>query len=160
MLIPVNPKDMTAILLVSSFNGFGLHTLLSIVRHFPGVYKNFIFISVAEVDSGSFKGISEMDALRDSVKHDLEKYVKVTRVHGFPADYRTEIATDVVDSVTGLVEKTVREFPRSTIFSGKLVFRHENPFQRILHNETAYSIQRRLQWDGIPTVILPIRVDI
>ena len=157
---PVNPKDMTAILLVSSFNGFGLHTLLSIVRHFPGVYKNFIFISVAEVDSGSFKGISEMDALRASVKHDLEKYVKVTRVHGFPADYRTEIATDVVDSVTGLVEKTVREFPRSTVFSGKLVFRHENPFQRILHNETAYSIQRRLQWDGIPTVILPIRVDI
>jgi amino acid transporter len=157
---PVNPKDMTAILLVSSFNGFGLHTLLSIVRHFPGVYKNFIFISVAEVDSGSFKGISEMDALRASVKHDLEKYVKVTRVHGFPADYRTEIATDVVDSVTGLVEKTVREFPRSTIFSGKLVFRHENPFQKILHNETAYSIQRRLQWDGIPTVILPIRVDI
>jgi K+ transporter len=157
---PVNSKEMTAILLVSSFNGFGLHTLLSIVRHFPGVYKNFIFISVAEVDSGSFKGISEMDALRASVKHDLEKYVKVTRVHGFPADYRTEIATDVVDSVTGLVEKTVREFPRSTIFSGKLVFRHENPFQKILHNETAYSIQRRLQWDGIPTVILPIRVDI
>ncbi len=157
---PVNPKDMTAILLVSSFNGFGLHTLLSIVKHFPGVYKQFIFISVAEVDSGSFKGISEMDALQTSVKVDLEKYVKVTRVHGFPADYRTEMATDVVDSVTGLVEKTVREFPRSTVFSGKLVFRHENPFQRILHNETAYSIQRRLQWDGIPTVILPIRVDI
>jgi K+ transporter len=157
---PANPKDMTAILLVSSFNGFGLHTLLSIVKNFPGVYKNFIFISVAEVDSGTFKGISEMEALRASVKHDLEKYVKVTRVHGFPADYRTEIGTDVVDSVTGLVEKTVKEFPRSTIFSGKLVFRHENPFQRILHNETAYSIQRRLQWDGIPTVILPIRVDI
>jgi amino acid transporter len=157
---PANPKDMTAILLVSSFNGFGLHTLLSIVKNFPGVYKNFIFISVAEVDSGTFKGISEMEALRTSVKTDLEKYVKVTRVHGFPADYRTEIATDVVDSVTGLVEKTVREFPRSTVFSGKLVFRHENPFQRILHNETAYSIQRRLQWDGIPTVILPIRVDI
>jgi K+ transporter len=157
---PVNPKDMTAILLVSSFNGFGLHTLLSIVKHFPGVYKQYIFISVAEVDSGSFKGISEMDALRTSVKADLEKYVKVTRVHGFPADYRTEMATDVVDSVTGLVEKTVREFPRSTVFSGKLVFKHENPFQRILHNETAYSIQRRLQWDGIPTVILPIRVDV
>jgi amino acid transporter len=157
---PVNPKEMTAILLVSSFNGFGLHTLLSIVKNFPGVYKNFIFISVAEVDSGTFKGIAEMEALQASVKHDLEKYVKVTRVHGFPSDYRTEIATDVVDTVTGLVEKTVREFPRSTIFTGKLIFKHENPFQKILHNETAHSIQRRLQWDGIPTVILPIRVDV
>jgi hypothetical protein len=157
---PVNPKDMTAILLVSSFNGFGLHTLLSIVKNFPGVYKNFIFISVAEVDSGSFKGIAEMEALQTSVNHDLAKYVKVTRAHGFPADYRTEIATDVVESVTELVEKTVQEFPRSTVFSGKLVFKQENPFQKILHNETAYSIQRRLQWDGIPTVILPIRVDL
>jgi amino acid transporter len=156
---PLNPKDMTAILLVSSFNGFGLHTLLSIVKNFPGVYKNFIFISVAEVDSGSFKGVAEMEALQASVNHDLGKYVKVTRAHGFPADYRTEIATDVVESVTELVEKTVREFPRSTVFSGKLVFRQENPFQKILHNETAYSIQRRLQWEGIPTVILPIRVD-
>ncbi|OPY71341.1 MAG: hypothetical protein A4E63_01578 [Syntrophorhabdus sp. PtaU1.Bin050] len=157
---PVDPNGMTAILLVSGFNGFGLHTLLSIVHHFPGIYKSFIFISVAEVDSGSFKGIAEMDALQASVKRDLEKYVKVTRVHGFPADYRTEIATDVVDSVIRLVGKTVKEFPRSTVFTGKLVFKHENPFQKILHNETAHSIQRRLQWDGIPTVILPIRVDV
>ena len=157
---PVDPAKMTAILLVSSFNGFGLHTLLSIVQHFPGIYKNFIFISVAEVDSGSFKGVAEMEALRLSVKRDLEKYVKVTRAHGFSADYRTEIGTDVVDSVTSLVEKTVKEFPRSTIFTGKLVFKQENPFQKILHNETAHSIQRRLQWGGIPTVILPIRVDI
>ncbi|OPY69933.1 MAG: Low-affinity putrescine importer PlaP [Syntrophorhabdus sp. PtaU1.Bin002] len=157
---PVDPKAMTAILLVSGFNGFGLHTLLSIVHHFPGIYKNFLFISVAEVDSGSFKGIAEMDALRASVKRDLEKYVKVSRLHGFPADYRTEIATDVVDSVTRLVGKTAKEFPRSTVFTGKLVFKQENPFQKILHNETAHSIQRRLQWDGIPTVILPIRVDV
>jgi K+ transporter len=156
----VDPKNMTAILLVSSYNGFGLHTLLSIVQHFPGIYKNFIFISVAEVDSGSFKGAGEIEALKASVKHDLEKYVKVTRAHGFPADYRSEIATDVVDSVTELVEKTVREFPRSTIFTGRLVFKQENPFQKILHNETAHAIQRRLQWDGIPTVILPIRVDV
>ncbi len=157
---PVDKSNMTAVLLVSSFNGFGLHTLLSIVMHFPGIYKNFIFISVAEVDSGSFKGLGEMKALEESVKKDLEKYVKVTRAHGFPADYRTEIATDVLDSVTELVEKTVKEFPRSTVFTGRLVFKKENPFQRILHNETAHSIQRRLQWDGIPTVILPIRVDI
>jgi amino acid transporter len=156
----VNPKEMTAILLVSNFNGFGLHTLLSIVRHFPGIYKNFIFLSVAEVDSGSFKGVAEIEALQTSVKQDLERYVKVTRVHGFPADYRTEIGTDVVDSVTELVEKTVIEFPRSTVFTGKLVFKQETPFQKILHNETAHSIQRRLQWDGIPTVILPIRVDV
>jgi len=45
------------------------------------------------------------------------------------------------------------------VFTGKLVFRNENPFQRILHNESAYAIQRRLQWAGVPSVILPIRVN-
>jgi len=151
---------MTAILLVSGFSGFGLHTLLSIVRNFPHVYQNFVFVSVAEVDSGSFKGIAEMEALRASVTKNLMKYVKVTRQHGFPADYRTDVGTDVVDSATDLVERTVKEFPRSTVFTGKLVFRHEHPFQKILHNETANAIQRRLQWNGIATMILPIRVDI
>ncbi|MCX5809278.1 MAG: APC family permease [Proteobacteria bacterium] len=157
---PVDPKEMTAILLVSGYNGFGLHTLLSIVRYFPDVYKNYIFLSVAEIDSGSFKGVAEIEALKESVKNDLMKYVKVTRHHGFPADCRTIVGTDVVDEASDLVEATVKEFPRSTVFTGKLVFRHENPFQRILHNETAHSIQRRLQWNGIPTVILPIRVDV
>jgi hypothetical protein len=70
------------------------------------------------------------------------------------------VGTDVVENASDLVESTVKEFPRSTVFTGKLVFRHEHPFQKILHNETAYAIQRRLQWNGIATVILPIRVDI
>ncbi|MBP6940975.1 MAG: APC family permease [Syntrophorhabdaceae bacterium] len=157
---PVDPEDMTAILLVGGFSGFGLHTLLSIVKNFPNIYRNYIYISVAEVDSGSFKGIAEMEALKESVKRDLEKYVKITRIHGFPADYRFDVGTDVVDTVTELAEKTVKEFPHSTIFTGKLVFKHENPFQKILHNETAFAIQRRLQWDGIATMILPIRVDV
>jgi amino acid transporter len=156
----VNPNDMTAILLVSGFNGFGLHTLLSIVRYFPNIYKNYIFVSVAEIDSGSFKGIAEIEALKESVKDALMKYIKVTRQHGFPADYRMDVGTDVIETASDLVESIVKEFPRSTVFTGKLVFRHEHPFQKILHNETAYAIQRRLQWNGIPTVILPIRVDI
>ena len=35
-----------------------------------------------------------------------------------------------------------------TVFTGKLVFRKEKTFQRFLHNETAFAIQRRLQWEG------------
>ncbi len=155
---PLNKNDMTAILLVGGYNGFGLHTLLSIVKNFPNVYKNFIFVSVAEVDSGSFKGIAEIESLKKSVSKDLQKYVKITRQHGFPADYRMDVGTDVIESVTELVRALVKEYPKSTVFTGRLVFRHEHPFHKILHNETANAIQRRLQWDGITTVILPIRV--
>jgi K+ transporter len=155
---PVNPQDLTATLLVGGFGGFGLHTLLSIVRNFPNIYKNFIFVSVGEIDSGSFKGKEAIEALKESVKGDLEKYVKLTRKHGFPADYRMDIGIDIAETATDLCERVAVEFPRLTVFAGKLVFQEENIFHRLLHNETAFAIQRRLQWKGITTVVLPIRV--
>ncbi len=156
---PLDPKEATAILLVRGYSGFGLHVWLSVVREFPKAYKNFIFVSVGEIDSGSFKGIAEIDSLKKSVEADLTRYVRLVRSYGFPADYKMEIGTDVADTATGLCEAIVKEFPRATVFTGKLIFREENPFQKILHNETAFAIQRRLQWKGITTVILPIRVD-
>jgi hypothetical protein len=115
---------------------------------------------VGEIDSGSFKGIAEIDALKKSVENDLTKYVQLVRSYGFPADFRMAIGTDVADIATQLCESLAKEYPRSTVFTGKLIFRQENPFQKILHNETAFAIQRRLQWNGITTVILPVRVDI
>ena len=155
---PLNPKEPTAILLVSGFNGFGLHTWLSINRKFPNFYKNFIFISIAEVDQESFKGSSEMAQLRISVEEGLKKYVHLVRSYGMAADYRLDAGTDVVEIATQMCASLTKEFPRSMVFTGKLIFRQEHFFQKLLHNETAHAIQRRLQWDGIETVILPIRV--
>jgi len=155
---PVDPKKMTAVQLVSGFNGFGIHTLLSIVRNFPNLYKNIIFVSVAVADSGSFKGQEAAEGLKESTKEALMKYVDLSRRLGLPADYRFDIGTDVVESATHLCESIAEEFPRSTFFTGQLIFPHVRLFHRLLHNETAFAIQRRLQWSGITTVILPIRV--
>jgi hypothetical protein len=153
-------KEMTAVLLVNGFSGFGLHSWLTIIREFPKLYKNYLFVSVAEINSGSFKGIAEVEALRKNIRESLEKYVQLARSFGFPADYRMELGTDVVDTAVALCTELAKQYPRLTIFTGKLVFRHEYLFQKILHNETAFAIQRRLQWEGITTVILPIRVDL
>ncbi|MBJ6724473.1 APC family permease [Geomesophilobacter sediminis] len=150
--------EPTAIQLVSGYSGFGVHTLLSIVTTFPKTYKNIIFVSVAVIDSGSFKGAEEMEALEASARADLEKYVDLAQRLGFAADYRLEVATDVVESVIEVCKELGEEFPRSTVFTGQLTFRLEKFYHRMLHNETAFSIQRRLQWDGLTTVILPIRI--
>ena len=41
---PVNPKENTAILLVNGYNGFGVHTFLTIIRQFPDFIKiSFLF---------------------------------------------------------------------------------------------------------------------
>ncbi len=157
---PLNTKERTAIILVSGYNGFGLHSWLSVFKEFPKLYRNFIFLSVAEIDSGAFKGASEIDALKSSITEQLAKYVRLARSYGYAAGYRMGVGTDVIETATNLCQSIVQEFPKSSVFTGKLVFRQENPFQRILHNETAFAIQRRLQWEGITTVILPIRVNI
>jgi amino acid transporter len=157
---PPDPKQMTAIQLVHGYNGFGVHTFLTILRSFPGLYKNFIFVSVAEVDVGSFKGSDAVSCLENSAADDLRKYVDLARRMGFPADFRYDLGTDIVETASRLCEKVAAEFPRSTVFAGQSVFRQTNIIRRLLHNETAFAIQQELRWKGITTVILPIRINI
>jgi amino acid transporter len=148
----------TAIQLVSGYSGFGIHTLLSILSTFPKTYKNVIFVSVAMIDSGSFKGAEEIEALEESVRQGLDKYVSMAHRLGFAAEYRTALGTDVVESAVELSKQTAEEFPRSIVFTGQITFKLEKFYHRLLHNETAFAIQRHLQWEGLTTVILPIRV--
>ncbi len=155
-----NTQAMTAIQLVSDYNGFGVHTVLSVIRNFPNLYKNFIFASVAVVDSGSFKGAVELKNLEEAAKRTLQQYVDLARHLGFAADYRHAVGTDVVETATQLCKDIKKEFPRSTVFAGKLAFRHEKFYHKMLHNETAFAIQRQLHWDEITSVTLPIRLDL
>jgi amino acid transporter len=155
-----NLQEMTAIQLVSEYNGFGVHTVLSVIRNFPNLYKNFIFASVAVVDSGAFKGAEEMKNLEEATKSTLQKYVDLTRHFGFAADYRYAVGTDVVETATELCKSIKNEFHHSTVFTGKLTFRQEKFYHKILHNETAFAIQRQLHWDEITSMTMPIRLDL
>jgi len=157
---PVNENEMTAILLVNGYNGFGVHTFLTIIRQFPNFYKNFIFISVVVVDQGVFKGEEGLDDHKAKTKNDLEKYVDLARSLGLRADYRIEVGTDVVKTATDLCINVNKEFRSSMVFSGKLAFRIEKFYHKILHNETAFAIQRNLHWNGVPNMTLPIRMDL
>jgi hypothetical protein len=89
----------------------------------------------------------------------VDKYVALSRSMGIPADYRMDVGTDVVDTVVHLCEKLVEEYPMCTVFAGKVIFQREHLFYKMLHNERAFAIQRRLQWKGITMVVLPIRVE-
>ncbi len=154
-----NPENPTAIQLVSGYNGFGVHTLLSIQKNFPYTFKNIVFVSVAVINSGAFKGVKEIEELEKSVRHGLQKYAKLARSLGFCTSYRMAVATDVVDSAVAICSEVSREFPRSTVFTGQLTFSLQRFYHKMLHNETAFAIQRRLQETGTATVILPIQVD-
>jgi amino acid transporter len=156
----LNRNAPTAVILVSRFSGLGVHSILSTLRFFPGLYKQFIFVSIAVVDSGHFKGREEIEALHRQTEQDVQQYVELTRRLGFPAEGVTDIGTEVVEEATQLCERIAKKYPKATIISGKLVFRQEHFFNRILHNETPTLIQRRLQWLGVPMVVLPVRANV
>jgi hypothetical protein len=155
---PLRPQEPTAAILVGGYSGIGVHTLLNSLRFVPHHFKNIVFISVGVVDSGNFKGAEAVDDLRNFTEDALEKYVDLARRMGLPARAYMAIGTDVVEELEQLCRVVARDFPRVTVFAGQLVFQKETWYGPILHNQTAYSLQRRLQWDGIPMVILPTRV--
>ncbi len=154
----LDPGEPVAALLVSGYGGLGIHSILSIQRLFPGYYKNIMFISLGVVDSGRFKGEGEMAALRAETEANLLRYVAFANGLGLNADCRYSIGTDVLEEGETLCTAISKDYPRAVFYLGKLVFAKEKLYYRILHNDTAYALQRQLQFGGMQTVVLPIRI--
>ena len=74
------------------------------------------------------------------------------------AEYRMDVGTEAVAVAERLCAEASRDFPRAVFFAGKLVFQRQTLFQRLLHNETAAQLQRRLQLAGMNSMVLPVRV--
>ena len=155
---PLDPAAPTAVLLVGGYAGLGIHSLLAVQRLFPGYFKNFVFVSVGVIDSASFVNVEAVDEVRDRTAADLRRYVELATGLGLAADARMAVGTEAVATAADLCGRIAREFPRSLFFAGKLIFQRERWYQRLLHNETAYQLQRRLQFAGLNAMVLPVRV--
>jgi amino acid transporter len=150
----LDPKKQTAVMLVSSYGGLGIHTLLILLKTFPKQYSQVYFATVGVLDSGNFKGTEEVERLRIDRQRTIEQFVHLARSLGLAADGSFTLGTDPVEESTRLAQK----FPKSVFFAGKLLFEAEKWYFPLLHNETAFAIARRLQLQGIPTVVMPIRI--
>ncbi|MDE3083671.1 MAG: APC family permease [Verrucomicrobiota bacterium] len=153
-----DPKARTAILLVNGFNGLGLHTALHVPRMFGNTFRNFAFISVGAVDAGNFKGADEIETLRTHANREADRYAAWARAHGYGAATFTAIGNDVMGQVMRLAREAREQFPNSVFFAGQLLFAKETWVNRLLHNSTAFTLQRQFFLTNLPFVLLPIRV--
>jgi amino acid transporter len=153
-----DPNLPTAVVLVGGYNGLGIHTMLTAVNFVPGHFRNVVFMSVGIVDSGSFKGANSVDKLRLHTHESLAKYVDLAQRFGFAATSFASIGTDVVDELEGLCLTVAKQFPKARFFAGQLMFQKDTWYQHLLHNYTAFALQRRLHWRGLSTVIVPTRI--
>jgi amino acid transporter len=148
----------TAAVMVSGYNGLGMHVFFSVIRSFPGTFRNFIFLSAGVVDSTVFKGAEEVVNLGADLKNQLQNYLEFVKGHGYYAEARSEVGTDVIEIIGRLAEGAAKDFPNIVFFSGQLVFQEENFITRLLHNQTAFLAQKKLVFAGLPMIILPVRV--
>ena len=153
-----DPSDPAAVILVGDYSGLGIHTMLNAVRFAPDHFKSFIFVSVGVIDTGNFKGSDAIDSLRAHCENSLRRYVDLGQKLGMASTSFMAIDTDAVDGLEECCLEIAKRFPKSTFFAGQLVFQKDTWLHRLLHNQTAFSLQRRLQWAGVPMVILPTRV--
>jgi amino acid transporter len=155
---PCDPQARTAVMLVNGFNGLGLHTLFAIVRMFPKVYQNFVFVQVGVLDAGNFKGASEVENLREHSRKEVNRYLAYMGKRGFYTEAHIALGTDIVEEAAKLCDVIAEKFPQAQFFAGQLVFKDEGFGTRWLHNHTVFELQRRLYQNGRAMLILPIQV--
>jgi amino acid transporter len=153
-----DPHAQTAVFIVGTSRGGGLHALLWVQRMFPGHFKNFLFVNARTVDAHVYGGDGAMEKMRADAAETLEFFVDFCHSHGMAAASYIGFGTDAVEEITRMCERINNEFPNSIFFTSKLVFATDNWFTRLLHNQASLAVQRRLHLEGLQMVILPMKV--
>lgn len=156
--IPADPDAKTAVMIVSGFNGLGLHTLFGVIRLFGGIFKNFVFIQIGIVDAENFKSTAEVEKLNQHIHSDIKRYQTLLSQNGLHSEGFVTIANSVMHGLIDITPHLLEKYPNAVIFGGQLVFPNESLLHRMLHNFTVFSIQRYFYRQGVPMVIIPIRV--
>jgi amino acid transporter len=153
-----DPSHPVAILLVGGYSGLGRHALLTLLRMFPDHFRGIVFVSVAVVDSESFKGADQIAALEQRTREGLLRYEYYSRSLGLPAASAFAVGTEVPVELEKIAGALVRRYPKALFVGGQLIFEEDTLWTRLLHNETGFIVQSRLQRRGIPMIVVPVRV--
>jgi amino acid transporter len=156
--IDPDPQAQTAVFIVGNARGGGLHALLWVQRMFPGHFKNFLFVNARTVDAHAYGGEGALEKMREDAVGTLEFFVDFCQSHGMASASYIGFGTDAVEEVTRMCEEISNEFPNSIFFTSKLIFATDNWLTRLLHNQAALAVQRRLHLEGLQMVILPMKV--
>lgn len=153
----INPHLPTAVIFVNSLS-VGMHTFLSILRLFPGQFKNFVFLSAGAVDTASFSGQKELEAMQAEVNSLLDYFVRYCYQYEFPAEGYASFGTDVIQELKNLADKISEKYPHAIFFANQLIFSKETIITRFLHNQTPLILQHHLHFKGRELMILPMRL--
>ncbi len=152
----IQKNGKTAVVLVGGFHAVGLRTIETVLTQFPNFFQNIYLISVGVVDSGTFKGLEELENLRNSLQTAHDKYRSMLGTCGISIKTKFIIDTDPIDGLEDLCLDVASEVKDAIFFAGQIIFEQEKWFYPLLHNQTSFSLQKRLQKKHLSVVILPV----
>ena len=155
----IDAEAPTAVLFVGKHRGVGVHALLWVMRMFPGHFRNFVFLSVGEVDAQSYGGEGALRTLRYTIENSLRFFARYCHRHGLAAEYQVGYGTEPVEEFLKLAQAVFAKYPNAVCFASRLIFPRATFLTRWLHNRTPQELQDRLHLQGRQMVLLPMRVE-
>lgn len=154
----VDNSEPTAVFIVGSSRGGGIYALEWVQKNFPKHFKKFIFINVRTVDLQSYRADELVQKNKREAEAGLHFLVKYCHSYGWAAESRLFFGTDAVEVFAKECSELASSHPNSIFFTSKLIFEHDNAIIRLLHNQAAYAILRKLHLNGLSMVILPMKI--
>ena len=106
------------------------------------------------------QGKAELEAMVERTRKDLEKYCRFAAA----ADLRSEFVIGVGPEVALEAERVALEvrlrYPHALFVAGQLSFEEDSFWNRLMHNETALVVHRRLHHHGLPMIVLPVKINL
>jgi amino acid transporter len=151
-----DPSQPTAVFLVSSNRGIGMHTAERVEALFPSHFHNFVFVSVGIVDSESYGSEQSLRTLQYETRATLDALVNFAQVQGKASIWYDAYGNDRRVELEKLALDVRARYPHSVFFASRIVFEQEHWWNRWLHSQTPLAMQRILNENGVELVILPV----
>lgn len=155
--LKLDPTQPTAVFLVKEI-GSTLHTLLWVERMFPKHFRNYVFLSYGNVDTGSFGSERTLHLLKRRTQRILNYLVRFARQNGIAATTVEGYGANPINDISEMAEKIQEHYVNNVFFIPQYVLGHEAFFSRFLHSHFADAIQRELQVIGIKLLVVPLNL--
>lgn len=153
-----DPKKPVAALFVGRYGALGRHALFALLRMFPGHFEDVVFIGIACVDTKAMQARPELDAMQKRTQADLQRYCRFAAALGLRADFVLGVGPEIGVEAERIAKLVREKHPRALFVAGQLTFEEDSLWNRLMHNETALGVHRRLHHHGLPMIVLPVRI--
>jgi len=155
---PQDKTAPTAVFLVGGNRGAAMVMLEWARKQFPGRFRNYLFVSVGEVDKQSFDAAGAIKSLQVRLDNSLRYLTSYCASQGLQAASYQAYGNDPLEELGELLTQVLSEYPDSLCFASQLMFDQDHAATRFLHNQMPLAMQRWLSLRGQELVIVPLRV--